>query len=98
MPTSLDSIASSPLVAVPLGTTCEIRRFRARAVRARCLALGIHAGDVVTCVGHGPTEVVLETSAGARVEIDWFYACFVEVGPAPARPTMRAPSRWAMVS
>ncbi len=53
-------------------------------IREHCSRAGLHAGDSVRCVHRRNRDLVLETAAGVRLKVDRFYACFVEVDPAPA--------------
>lgn len=52
-------------------------------IRRLCPALGLAAGDVVRCERRTPQAVVLRRRDGGCVEIDPFYAAFIEAHPSP---------------
>lgn len=70
------------LADVAVDDEVQVRDICFDVVRAHCSRAGIHRGDVLRCVSTTGPSVVLETSGGARVELDRFFACFVEIGPA----------------
>jgi hypothetical protein len=58
----------------------QVREICFDVIRTHCSRAGVRQGDVLRCVGGTDRELALQTRAGARVLVDRFYACFVEVG------------------
>lgn len=85
------------LADVALQDEVRIRDICFDVIREHCTQSGLHTGDTVRPVGGNGQQLVLRTATGARVMLDRFYACFVEVSPPgaqgpPAIPAYRPAS------
>ena len=79
------------LAAIRPGERARIRAILFHEVRVACDAVGVRAGDTVTCTESGPSRIVLDTSRGMAA-LDPATARFVEVDrPATERTLSRRP-------
>ena len=72
------------LADISAGERVIVREIPFVSIRGLCGSHGMTLGDVVRCEVRRSHTLVLETSAGRSLELDRFYACFVEVEAVPA--------------